>query len=81
MWRILIFMTLGLLLSCTASVPPMPAYRTESGKECGLNCQAQYSACMQNEVRPDYLLMSPRKEACQKMLRECYDACSSKDTM
>jgi hypothetical protein len=34
---------------------------------------------MKNEVRPDYLLMSPRKGACQKMLRECYDTCADNE--
>jgi len=72
-------MVLGLLVSCTASVPPMPNYETSTGQECGIDCQAQYSACMENELRPDYLLMSPRKEACQKMLCGCYDACLEKE--
>jgi hypothetical protein len=36
---------------------------------------------MKNEARPDFLLMSPRKEACQKMLRECHDTCLSKEKM
>ena len=79
MSRLLIVMALGLLCSCATSVAPMPDYRTDGGKACGLDCQTQYSACMKNEVRPDFLLMSPRKEACQKMLRECYDTCLSKE--
>ncbi len=79
MVRILITVAMGLLLSCAASVPPPPAYQTDRGQKCGQTCQTQYTACMENEVRPDYLLMSPRKEACQKMLRECYDSCLNKD--
>jgi hypothetical protein len=79
MSRFLIFLALSLLFSCSTSVPPMPGYGTDGRKACGLDCQTQYSACMKNEVRPDFLLMSPRKEACQKMLRECYDTCLSKE--
>ena len=79
MSRLLIFVALVLLFSCATSVPPMPNYQTDGGKECGLDCQTQYSACMKNEVRPDFLLMSPRKEACQKMLRGCYDTCLDKE--
>ena len=79
MVRILLFMALGLLLSCATTVPPPPDYQTESGQNCGHACQTQYTGCMENDVRPDYLLMSPRKEACQKMLRECYDTCLDKE--
>lgn len=81
MSRLLIFVALGLLFSCATSVPPVPSYQTDYGKECGRTCQTQYSACMKNEVRPDFLLMSPRKDACQKMLRECGDTCLSKEKM
>jgi hypothetical protein len=81
MSRIWVFMALGFLLSCASSVPPMPGYRTERGERCGLDCQTQYSACMKNEIRPDFLLLSPRKEACQRMLRECYETCLSNDKM
>jgi len=73
MSRRLIFVALGFVLSCASTVPPMPGYQTDRGQECGLKCQTQYNACMKNEVRPDFLVMSPRKEACQKMLRGCYD--------
>jgi hypothetical protein len=78
MTRILIVAALGALVSCASSVPPMPGYRTDEAKQCGLACQRQYAACMQNDIRPDFLLMSPRKEACGKMLRECYDTCERK---
>jgi len=81
MLRLLIFLALGLMASCASSLPSMPGYRTDGGKGCGLDCQTQYSACMENEARPDFLLMSPRKEACRKMLRECYDNCLSKENM
>lgn len=63
------------LASCAASDPPMPDYRTDRGQACGHQCQTQYSACMKNDIRPDYLLFSPRKEACRKMLRECHNTC------
>ncbi len=83
MSRILIIMALFLLCSCATSVPPMPLpiIQTDRGKACGHDCQTQYSACMQNEIRPNFLLMSPRKEACKKMLNECYDTCLNKDNM
>lgn len=79
MSRLLIFLALGMLHSCATSHPPMPAFWTDGGKACGLECQAQYSACMKNEVRPDFLLLSPRKDACERMLRVCYDTCSRKE--
>jgi hypothetical protein len=79
MLRILIIMALCLLFSCATSVPPMPDYQTGRGQECGRECRTQYSACMKNQIRPDFLLLSPRKEACQKMLRGCYDTCLDKD--
>lgn len=79
MLRFLILVALGMLFSCATSVPPMPDFRTDGTKACGRDCQTQYSACMKNEIRPDFLLFSPRKEACQKMLRECHDTCLSKE--
>ena len=79
MLRILIIIALCWLFSCATSVPPMPLYQTGRGQECGRACQNQYSGCMKNDIRPDFLLFSPRKEACQKMLRECYNTCLDKD--
>jgi hypothetical protein len=79
MLRTMIIFALWLLAACATSVPPMPDYQTNRGQTCGRECQTQYSACMKNDIRPDYLLFSPRKEACQKMLRECYDTCLDKD--
>jgi hypothetical protein len=79
MLRILIIIALCWLFSCATSVPPMPLYQTDRGQECGRACQNQYSGCMKNEMRPDFLLFSPRKEACQEMLRECYNTCLDKD--
>jgi hypothetical protein len=75
----MIILALWLLAACATSVPLMPDYQTNRGQACGRECQTQYSACMKNDIRPDYLLFSPRKEACQKMLRECYDTCLDKD--
>ena len=77
----MIILVLWLLAACATSVPPMPDYQTDRGQECGRECQTQYSACMKNDIRPDYLLFSPRKEACRKMLRECYNICLDKDDM
>jgi hypothetical protein len=78
MSRILIVAALGFLLSCASPVPPIPGYWTEAQKRCGGDCQVRYTACMENDIRPDYLLISPRRDACRKMLRECYDACERK---
>lgn len=75
MWRIIFITAIGLIFSCTTAAPPPPGYQTEAGQKCGRVCQTQYTACMENEIRPDYLLMSPRKRACEKMLRECYGNC------
>jgi hypothetical protein len=79
MLRTMIIFALWLLAACATSVPPMPDYQTNRGQACGRECQTQYSACMKNDIRPDYMLFSPRQEACQKMLRECYDTCLDKD--
>ena len=79
MLRILIIIALCWLFACATSVPPMPLYQTDRGQECGRACQNQYSGCMKNDIRPDFLLFSPRKVACQKMLRECYNTCLDKD--
>lgn len=74
-------LVLATLLSCASAVPPPPAYQTMRGQTCGRDCQSRYAACMQNELRPDYLLMSPRKRACGKMLRECHDGCLEGERM
>ncbi len=79
MLRIMIILALCFIASCATSVPPMPDYQTNRAQECGRECRTQYSSCMKNEIRPDFLLFSPRKEACQKMLRECYNTCLDKD--
>lgn len=81
MVRIMIILALCITASCATSVPPMPDYQTNRAQECGRDCHRQYSSCMKNEIRPDYLLFSPRKEACQQMLRECYNTCLEKDKM
>ena len=70
----LLFIALALSLGC-ASTPDMPVYETDRGKNCAKGCQQEHSECMQLDVRPDYLLMSPRKRACGKMLSECYQSC------
>ena len=64
---------------CAASAPPRPVFTTAAGEACAGDCQADYDSCMQNEIRPDYLVFSPRKKACGKMLRGCYDRCSEKE--
>jgi len=73
------FMVLIVLCGCAASIPPMPAYSTSEGEACAADCQKTYGRCMENEIRPDYLIFSPRKEACGKMLRGCYESCAEKE--
>jgi hypothetical protein len=72
------FIALALFLGC-ASTPDMPGYETARGKTCAKECQQEHSECMQLDVRPDYLVMSPRKRACGKMLSECYQSCLEKE--
>jgi hypothetical protein len=79
MMNLVLLIVLGLLSGCAASVPPMPVYQTTRGKECALECQNDYSDCMKLEVRPDYLIASPRKKACEKMIKDCYYLCAEQE--
>jgi uncharacterized lipoprotein YmbA len=74
-----VVVALALVFGCATSVPEKPFYNTPAGKQCAEQCQKQYSTCMESEVRPDYFLASPRKDACGKMLNECYRRCLEKD--
>ena len=69
-----------LLMGCTQKIPPMKSVETPTPalEACAQECQRQYTECMKLEIRPDYLLFSPRKRACQKMLKECYQSCKDK---
>jgi hypothetical protein len=80
MRRSVLLITAGLLFGCATSMPEKPFYKTPAGKQCAEQCREQYSTCMESEVRPDYALLSPRKEACGKMLNDCYRRCLEKDT-
>jgi len=73
-------MTLVLLIGCAQKIPPMPKVETSTPtvRICSQGCQSDYTACMALDIRPDYLLFSPRKQACQKMLEECYRSCEDK---
>jgi len=79
MRKSLVLIALGLVSGCATSMPEKPFYNTPAGKQCAEQCQKQYSTCMESEVRPDYFLASPRKDACGKMLNECYRRCLEKD--
>ena len=72
-WLTLILLVL--ISACARTIPPMPDYNTVSEIECGENCQIEYAECMELDIRPDYLIISPRKAACKKQLNECYLDC------
>jgi hypothetical protein len=74
-----LFVAIALVFGCATSMPEKPFCNTPAGKECAEQCLKEYSRCMESEVRPDYLLLSPRKEACGKTLNECYRRCLEKD--
>jgi hypothetical protein len=65
----------GILLGCAAKMPEKPRYETTYGEECAADCERDYSDCLASEIRPDYLVLSPRKKACQKLIRDCYQRC------
>jgi hypothetical protein len=69
----------SVLLGCAGKMPEKPRYKTSFGEECAGNCERNYSDCLANEVRPDYLILSPRKKACQKLIRDCYQLCLAKE--
>lgn len=73
-----LLIALGVLFGC-AKPPQMPNYETSYGKECALACEKDYSDCLASDVRPDFLILSPRKSACQKWLNGCYQLCLKKE--
>lgn len=79
MGKFLALITLAVLLGCMKQLAPMPKFETPAGEECALACQRDYSGCMALDIRPDFLLFSPRETACKKMLQECYQSCLSKE--
>ena len=76
---VLALITAGILFACAAKMPEKPRYETSYGEECAADCEGDYSDCLASELRPDYLLFSPRKKACQKLIRDCYQLCSEKE--
>ena len=66
---------LVLLFGCATPMPDKPKFETSKGEQCAEDCQQDYSECLESDVRPDYLIASPRKEACRKMLVSCYQLC------
>ena len=69
----------GVLFGCAARMPEKPRYKTSFGDECAANCERDYSDCLADAIRPDYLILSPRKKACQKVIRDCYQLCLEKE--
>ena len=69
----------GVLVGCAAKMPEKPRYKTSFGEECAANCERDYSDCLADDIRPDYLVLSPRNKACQKLIRGCYQKCLEKD--
>jgi hypothetical protein len=73
-WMILLF-----LLGCAEKMPPRPHFDTASGQDCAAACEKDYSECIDSNIRPDYLVMSPRKKACARYIRDCYQLCEKKE--
>jgi hypothetical protein len=69
----------SVLFGCATKMPEKPRYETSYGEECAADCEKDYSDCLASEIRPDYLFMSPRKKACQNLIRGCYQLCSKKE--
>ena len=68
--------TLVLLFGCATPMPDKPKYQTSKGEQCAEDCQQDYSDCLaSDDLRPDYLIVSPRKEACKKGIISCYQLC------
>jgi hypothetical protein len=76
---ILALIVLSVLVGCAAKMPEKPRYETTYGEECAADCKRDYPDCLAAEIRPDYLILSPRKKACQKLIRDCYQRCSEKE--
>ena len=76
-----VWITLVLLLGCAPKIPPMPTIETPTPavEECAQECKGKYTECMALDIRPDYLLLSPRKWACKKQIQECYQSCLDKE--
>ena len=64
---------------CATKMPEKPAYKTHFGEECAADCEKDYSDCLASEIRPDFLVFSPRKKACEKLIRGCYQLCTEKE--
>lgn len=79
MKKLFVCIALGVLVGCANTDVQMPNYTTPEGEACATTCRNDYSDCMKLEVRPDFTLFSPRKRACEKVLRECYGKCLDKD--
>ena len=72
-------LALGFLFGCATKMPEKPLYETNYGEECAVDCEKDYSDCLASEIRPDYLILSPRKKACRKLIRDCYQLCLKKE--
>ena len=68
-----------ILIGCAAKIPEKPIYKTPLGDACAADCQRIYNDCMASEIRPDYLILSPRKKACENLIRDCYQRCAEKE--
>jgi hypothetical protein len=69
----------SILFGCATKMPEKPRFQTSSGEECAANCESDYSDCLASEIRPDYLILSPRKKACRNLIRDCYHLCLQKE--
>ena len=79
MKKLSVLIALGVLLGCAKEMPQKPRYETSYGEECAADCEKDYSDCLASNIRPEFLVGSPRKKACEKLIRDCYQLCSEKE--
>ncbi len=77
-----LLLVLVLLFGCTRarSLPDMPAFQTQRGAECAMDCQKMHSWCTSGCVKGES--KRARKTCfslCSEKLEDCYSLCSIQD--
>ena len=68
-----------ILFGCAKEIIQKPRFETANGEQCAADCETVYADCLASNIRPDFLISSPRKKACQKLIRDCYQLCQNKE--
>lgn len=79
MKKLMALIALAALSGCAKEMPQKPQYQTTYGDECAAECEKDYSECLASNIRPDFLVFSPRKKACESYIRDCYQLCEKKE--